>query len=333
MIGQRAARMRLRIRPGVLAAEVVGGAKVLWAGECAWSGVDDLPRAIAEIAAASEPECALSTLTIAVDRPLMQLRRVLGIPPVRPRVLQSLVRTQSTRYFRRNGLPLVTDARWVDEDGTRMAQLCAMEASLLEALAEGASAAGLRLVSVVPFEGEGLSLLPPSTAAAQLDRVRRSFIRWSALAAAVWALVGAASLMRLTITRRKVDQELARLEAPAAALRTLRREMRTAREMTEAIASAERSGHDLTRRFAEVAAALPDSAFLTSLSLTAAGNGTTTGYAPRAAEVAANFERANSLRAPHLEGRIVREAVLGREWDRFSLSFGDSVLAGRHRGN
>lgn len=109
--------------------------------------------------------------------------------------------------------------------------------------------------------------------------------------------------------------------------------MRTAREMTEAVAAAELGAHDLTRRLADLAGALPDSAFLTSLTISAGGDGAVTGYARRAAEVVASLERAGGIRAPRLEGRLAREVLGGREWDRFTIAFGDSVRAGRRRGN
>jgi hypothetical protein len=129
-----------------------------------------------------------------------------------------------------------------------------------------------------------------------------------------------------------VERELLRLEQPAAALRALRQEMREAREMVQAVHAAERTGNDLSLRLADVAAAVPDSAFLASLTLSAAGNGAATGYARRAAEVAASFERGPGIRQARLEGRLTREILLGREWDRFTVSFGDTTTTGRRRG-
>lgn len=333
MKGSRGARLVLRLRPGVAVAEAVRRGQVLWATELAWSGAADLSRILTELGATPEVGPEYRVLSVLVERPLMQLRRVTELPPVRHAVLKSLVGTQSTRYFRRNGVALVTDARWIAVDGSRVAELCAMDAPLLEALAEGAEAAGLTLMSVMPAEADGLSLLPPSTMAARVERLRRSVAWWSMAALVAWGLVGSAYLIRLTVERRRVERALLRLEAPAAALRTLRKEMRTARDMTEAIAATEQGAHDLTRQLTEVASALPDSAFLTSLTISAGGNGAITGYARRAAEVVASLERAGGTRAPRLEGRLAREALGGREWDRFSIAFGDSPRPGRRRGN
>ncbi len=332
MTSLRRGRLLLRLRPGFLAAEAVRGRQVVWAGEAAWEGPADLTRVLAEVAATPELGRDFRALSVVVERPLMQLRRLTDLPPVRQATLKTLVRTHAARYFRRNGTPLVTDAKWIAADDGRTALLCAMEVSLLEALAGGAQAAGLRLVSVTPAEGYGLSLLPPSTQVARFDRLRRTAFRWGTAAAAAWGLVGASYLLRLSVERRRVERELLRLEEPAAALRALRIEMRTAEEMTTAVAAAERAGHDVRQRLESVAAAVPDSAFLSSLTLSAAGNGTATGYAHRAAEVAASFERAPGVRSPRLEGRLTREVLLGREWDRFTISFGDSAKPGGRRG-
>lgn len=333
MSGLRGARLVLRLRPGVAVAEAVRRGQIRWTGELPWDGAADLTRMFTELAATPEVGQDSRTLSVLVERPLMQLRRVTELPPVRHAVLRALVGTQSTRYFRRNGAALVTDARWINVHGHRVAQLCAMDALLLEALADGAQTAGLTLLSVRPADADGLSLLPASTQVARVARLRRSLARWSVAAVLAWGLLGSAYLGRLTVERRRIERELLRLEAPAAALRGLRQEMRSARDMTEAVAAAERGARELTRRLAEVAGALPDSAFLTVLTVSARGNGAITGYARRAAEVAASLERAGGIRAPRLEGRTAREIVGGREWDRFTIAFGDSAGPRRRRGN
>jgi hypothetical protein len=321
----------LRVGAHRLIAEARCGTRVVWTGEAAWEAAADLASVLGELVAAPEVKRSFRTLSVVVERPLVQIRRLTDVPPVRARVLKALVQTQAARYFRKNGIPLVTDARWAGRRGDRAAQLCAMEAPLLEALASGAQAAGLRLVSVVPADGIGLSLLPPSSRAAHLIRLRRSTLRWAVAALVAWSVVAATSLGRLTLERQRVDRELQRLEQPAAALQALRQDMRSAREMLAAVDAAERAGRDLSRQLADVAAAVPDSAFLSALTLTAAGNGTVTGYARRASEVAARFDRAAGLRAPRLEGRLTRELLLGREWDRFTMAFGDSATTGRRR--
>lgn len=326
-------RVVLRVSPGCLCAEAMRGTRAVWSGRFTWGDLDDLPRVLVELAATPELGRDLRALDVLVERPVAQLRRLTDLPPVRQATLRTLVQTQSTRYFRRNGVPLVTDAIWAHESGSRVARLCAVDVTLLEAIADGAGAAGLRLESVAPAEGAGLSLLPPSTRAARLARRKRSLARWALIAVGLWGFVGTSYLVRLGLESRRVEAELNRIEAPAAALRALRQEMRTARKMTEAVAATERSEHDLTRWLAAVTLALPDSAFITSLSLSALGRSSATGYAARAAEVAVGFERAAGIREPRLEGHPAREVLLGREWDRFTVAFGDSMKPGRRLGN
>jgi hypothetical protein len=322
----------VRLGAHSLVAEARRGTRVVWTGEAAWQEPSDLARVLSELIAAPEAGRSFRNLSVVVERPLVQIRRLTDVPPVPLRVLKTLIQTQAARYFRRNGVPLVTDASWLGRNGDRAAQLCAMEVSLLEAVADGAQAAGLRLVSVVPADRPRLSLLPPSTRAAQLARLRRSVLRWTVAAVVGWGLVATSYLVKLTIDRRRVERELARLEQPAAALLALRREMRTARGMVAAVDATEQVEHDLGRQLGDIAAAVPDSAFLSLLTLSAAGDGAVTGYARRASEVAASFERSNRIRAPRFEGRLTKELLLGREWDRFTIAFGDTAKAGRRRG-
>ncbi len=68
--------------------------------------------------------------------------------------------------------------------------------------------------------------------------------------------------------------------------------------------------------------ALPDSAVLTSLTWTASDTGVVTGLARRAAEVLERLERVGTVLAPRLEGPPVKEAIAGREWERFTIVFG-----------
>jgi hypothetical protein len=323
----------LQLRAHSLFAEAYRGRRVVWTGEAEFHALSDLAQALGELVSAPEVGKRFRRLSVVVERPLVQLRRVADMPPVRERVLKALVQTHAGRLFRRNGTPLVTDAIWVGHNGTRAAQMCAIETPVLEALAEGARAAGLRLESVVPTDGTRLSLLPPSTRAAQLFRLRRSATRWGVAALSAWSVVAASYFGRLTLERRRVEAELTRLEKPAAALVALHAEMRAAREMVGAVDAAEKSGHTLGRRLADVAVAVPDSAFLSSLTISSDGRGVVTGYARQAAEVAASFDRSARIRTPKLEGHQTKEFLFGREWDRFTISLGDSAKTGSHRGS
>ena len=56
-------------------------------------------------------------MTVALEPPLVQVRTLADLPPVRPADLATLVAAQASRYFRKNGGALVTDAVWVRRDG------------------------------------------------------------------------------------------------------------------------------------------------------------------------------------------------------------------------
>lgn len=321
----------LRLGKHLLGAEALRGKRVLWSGASPWATTPELAEVVSALLASTGLGREFRSLEIVVEPPLVQFRRLTDIPPVSERVLKTIAHTQAARYFRRYGSPLVTDAVWTTVDGVRTAQLCAVEAPVLEALAGGAQAAGLQLTSVMPAGSARLSLMPPSTKEANAHRVRRSLNRWAVAASIAWALVGAVLLARLTLEHRRVDRELLRLEEPANALRVLRLEIRAAREMVDAVDAAERGGQGLSERLVDLVTALPDSAFLASLTLSATGNGAATGYARRASEVGASVERSAGVRAPRFEGRVTREIVLGREWERFTLAFGDSVKGAPRR--
>ena len=73
-------------------------------------------------------------------------------------------------------------------------------------------------------------------------------------------------------------------------------------------------------RLAAITRALPDSSFLTSLTLDER-EGTITGLARQAAGVVAALERESAIAAPRLTGPVVQEVNAGKELERFSLSF------------
>src|SRR5206468_6866954 len=76
-------------------------------------------------------------------------------------------------------------------------------------------------------------------------------------------------------------------------------------------------------RLARITAALPDSSFLTSLTLDASGTGVLTGLARRAADVVARLEARGAVVHPRLDGPVLRETAAGKEWERFTIVFRD----------
>src|SRR6266571_9242256 len=227
MIGlpSRSPVLRLRIGRSTLRAEAIERGSVTWAGEASYANLAELADAIARLAA--EPPRACRRLVVALDRPPVQLRTLTELPPVKPLHLAALVAQQARRFFRKNGLPLVTDAVWVGKGPTRMARAAAVEEPLVEAIAAGARAAGLWLETIAPAgEAATLTLLPRSERQSRERAARGRTRRLTMATGGLWLAVGALFLGRLAWERRNVERELAALAQPLAAVLQARRELR-----------------------------------------------------------------------------------------------------------
>ena len=94
-----------------------------------------------------------------------------------------------------------------------------------------------------------------------------------------------------------------------------------AEAMVLGLAEARRSRGEALTTLARVNGALPDSTVLTSYTWRSDGSGLIAGAARRAADVLAAVERGHAAPNPHIEGAIVREALGGHEWERFTIIF------------
>jgi hypothetical protein len=292
-----------------------------WAAECPWGSETELVDAIARLA--SELPTPARRVKVSLERPVVQLRTIRDVPPVRSTVLPRLVAAQDRRFFRRNGRPLVTDAVWVGENGTRVARAAAAEEPLIEAIAAGARAAGLTLVEVVPADASGtLSLLPPTERHARNRVARRRVGRLAAVTTAVWLIAAGLFAGRLTSERRRIGAELTAVQEPLAAVRAARRELAAAEAAIEAMRLAERDRGRVLATLGAIARALPDSVVLTSLAWTTDESGVLGGVGQRASDALAALRRAQAVTDPRLDGRVVRETVGGREWERFTIIYG-----------
>jgi hypothetical protein len=92
--------------------------------------------------------------------------------------------------------------------------------------------------------------------------------------------------------------------------------------MIETIARQDGERSAVVVRVASIAAALPDSAYLTSLGLDVNGAGEMTGMAPRAATVVSALERRGAVIGPRLIGSAVRDLMGEGELERFAVTFG-----------
>ncbi len=311
----------MRVGRSILRAEVVSGGAVTWAGEASYTDVTELGDTIARLAAEAPRACR--RLAVTLERPPAQLRTLPDIPPVKPRHLAAMVSRQPGRFFRKNGRRLVTDAAWVGTGEGRVARAAAVEEPLVEAIAAGARAAGLALETIAPAdELAPLSLLPQSERDTREGAARTRTRRLAIVTSCVWFAAGALFIGSLAWERHAVENEWVALQQPLAAVLQARRELRDAATTLDAIAIAERERARALTVLTAMTGALPDSSVLTSLAWSADGSGVLVGVARRATDVVARLDRLGTLTGVHLGGPVVKEAVAGKDWERFTVLFG-----------
>jgi len=317
----RAPVLHLVVGDSLVRAEALRAGAAVWVGEATYDSPNDLTEVVARLAAAPAERCR--RLRVTLQRPPAQTRTLSDLPPVRDRELASLVANQAGRFFRRNGAALVTDATWVTNDVGRVTQAAAVEEPLVLAIVAGAAEAGLVVESITAAAmSSQLQLLPTDERAIRARARRRTIVRLAIAAGAAWLVAGALFGVRLVIERRDVDGQLAAADAPLTALRDVRREMRTAEAMVLGLAEARRGRGEALATLARVNGAIPDSVVLTSYTWRSDGSGVVAGAGRRAADVLAAVERSHAVPNPRIEGAIVREALGGHEWERFTIIFG-----------
>ncbi len=317
----RAPVLHLNVGDSNVRAEALRSGVVFWAGEASYESPHDLAEVVARLAAAPTQRCR--RLRVTLERPPAQTRTLTDLPPVRDRELASLVANQAGRFFRRNGAPLVTDATWVTNGAGRITHAAAVEEPLVLAIVAGAAEAGLVVESInAAGASPQLQLLPTAERAVRARGRRRTLMRLAVAACVVWIVAGALFAVRLVIERRDVEAQLAAADAPLAALHDVRREMRAAEAMVLGLAEARRSRGEALAALARVNGAIPDSAVITAYTWRSDGSGVVAGAGRRAADVLAAVERSRAVSNPRIDGAIVREALGGREWERFTIIFG-----------
>lgn len=319
----RAPVLHLTVEVSRVRAEAKRGDAVVWAGESVYESVAELAEVVARLAAAPSERC--KRLMVLLERPPAQTRMLKDLPPVRDRELASLVANQAGRFFRRNGggAPLVTDAAWVANGKGRVTHAAAVDEPLVAAIVAGAAEAGLVVERITPAGTVAdLQLFPTAERAVRERARRRALVRIGLAALGMWIVAGGLYAARLVFERRAVDTELAAAAAPLAALQDVRREMRTAEVMVQALAEARQARGQALATLARVNAALPDSAVLTAYTWRADGSGVVAGAGRRAADALAAFDRTHALPNPRIEGAIVRETLAGHDWERFTIMFG-----------
>ncbi len=310
-----------------VSADLVRGARTLWSGEAGYSGMEDLAEVIARIAVEPQLVRPRTAVRVQVERPVMQSRVLHDLPPVSKAALRPMVERQAHRYFRRNGKPLVVDACYLGGGKpARAVQLVAIEEPVITAIVAGVRAAGLTLERVAPAGlSPALSLLPPDERDRRRRERRLSLRRLGAAALGMWILVAGLSAASAVRQTKAAERELALLAEPVAALARVKRETARADAVAGQLAADAARRGELSVLLAGITAALPDSAFLTSLTVPERHRGYLGGYARRTSEVVARLERSGLVREPRIDGSLGREVIAGIEWERFNITFGEAT--------
>jgi hypothetical protein len=297
-----------------------------WQSESPWSREETLATAVAALLSEAPAGRRSRRLTIRVERPLAQFRRLNTLPPVRREFLAALVEQQASTFFRKNGHPLVTDATWLPRSGgePREALLAAVELDLVDALISAAAEAGLDVAQVtVAAEPAALNLdlVPRSARAARRAASAKSLLRLTGAVLLLWCLVGGLWAARTGIEIRRIRRELVHLAPARQALLAGQTVRHRAESMLLTLDAENAARTRLEERLIAIGASLPDSAFLTGLSLDTLATGLLTGAARRATDVVAALERAHAGQAPRLDGAVTPDPS-GGHWERFTIRLG-----------
>lgn len=312
----------LTVERGRLRATLSGRSTNAWAAEATFESPDELAALIAGLPGQAEFDRSVRRARVTVLPPLVQRRTLRELPPVPLRALRELVALQSQRFFRRNGKPLVTVARWLPHPRgvARVAEALAIETPWLDAIRDGVRDAGL-VLDRIAVEGTPLTLLPAGEAARR-ERAMRRHLRLLGLACALcWVAAVAIHVGRLLMADRRLATELKTLERPATAVRAARRELTAAAEIlttVERTAAARGSRAALLQR---IVLALPDSAHLATVVIDSTGRGVLTGAAKEPSAFLARLDRDERIPAARFDGEPVGGSA-PRDWQRFTIVLG-----------
>ena len=315
-------RLVCTVRVGRIRAELCRRGVILWAAEAEWGSAEGLAEVVAELAGRAELPAWGRTIEFLLADDLIQRRELRDLPPLRRSQLAELITLTPQRYFRRNVVPIITDACRVGGRGSHEVLAVAVELPIARALVRGAAEAGLVVAGLAPAMNGTLSLLPPDERARR-DVLRLRWTRRLAIAAAVaWVVLGGSVVGRDLLERRRIAARLDEARGPLASVLAAEAQADSAARMVARLDQESAHESDLVATLFRVAAALPDSAFLTQLRVDSAGVGLVAGAARRPAAVLAALEGRAGLTAPRFEGRTSPDMISGHPVERFAIGFG-----------
>lgn len=299
------------------------GRAIVWQREEQSSSADESVRRVPELLNEAPVRGSRNRLVIDLQPPVVQVRHLHDLPPVRSASLRELVANQSGRFFRQGENPLVVDARWRSDHqtpGGRLVMALGVDATIVEDVVASVQALGfeVRAVGCEKYSEHDLRPLPlRKEHAAQL---RGESLRLAVSVLLMWCAVIAFGVIRFVAERGVVQEQLHTLAPTLDAIHAARLKLDAAAVELEAIDEAERGRGRLARVVLGVATALPDSVIIVSASIGSNAHGTITGLAPRALDVVTHLDKAHVLVAPRLDGAPVPELVVGMSWERFRIA-------------
>lgn len=309
--------LEITIEPERLTAVLRRGRAIRWSAAAEYDDNKDLASALAALAA--ERPRRVHQASVCLGPELARVKTVAGLPPLKQADLAAHVRLHSRRYFLQNGVPLVTDATVVR--GATAATLAGAPVPLIEAVTDGLAMAGLECLDIAPQSRPDLSLLLDVTRAARRKKAEHAIRQWAFAAVASVVLAAATWAYSLRHQGERAEAELLALKPSLDLALAVRRDIDAADQALGVISAAQAHRSRDARFLARIAEALPDSAFIVSIHLDPGGVSSMSGYAPRAAAVAALLERRHLITQPIFEGAVSREVMAGRDLERFAIRF------------
>lgn len=127
----------------------VRGADIEWSTERVITEARQLDVALDEVLAEAVGTSRRSSeVTVAVGPSCAQLRRLTRLPPVSAGMLDALIQENASRFFLRNGVPVVTTSVARDDDGAVWAG--AIEQPVIRSVANACARHRLKLIGIVP---------------------------------------------------------------------------------------------------------------------------------------------------------------------------------------
>jgi len=300
-----------------------------WVGEAPYGGLEDLAETVGTLSR-EMPRARWGrrpSVRITIHPPVAQTRTLEGLPSLRPGDLRALVAEQASRFFRGSRDELVTNAGRQPGTSGNVVRAAAVDRHTLELLIGATRDSGLSVGSVgTPVDGAWLELLPERERAEQRRRRLRSLALHAAVVALAWLATAGWYVASLRTERQRLDRELAALRPATTALASLDRESRLAARMLQAV---EVSRADYLRLLAQLHAvilALPDSAYLTTVSLSARGPGSVTGMARRPTEGLSAFRAQAGLADARLKTAGPHIPTPQAPWGEFTIQFGKDTV-------